>query len=81
MHGDGDFQVSTEKDFNEYKRILQNHPNAAFKLYPGLNHVFMPVVCKGLKSAKEEYSKPQHVESYVISDMAQWINNIPGGKN
>jgi len=76
MHGDGDFQVSTEKDFEEYKRILQNHPNATFKLYPGLNHVFMPVVCGGVKSAKEEYSKPQHVERSVIADIAEWIHSI-----
>jgi len=76
MHGDGDFQVSTEKDFNEYKRILQNHQNASFKLYPGLNHVFMPVVCGEIKSAKEEYSKPQHVADYVISDIADWIHSV-----
>ncbi|MCL2718392.1 MAG: lysophospholipase [Lachnospiraceae bacterium] len=73
MHGDGDFQVSTERDFNEYKRILKGHPDATFKLYPGLNHLFMPVVCKGIKSPKEEYSKPQHVANYVIDDMASWI--------
>jgi len=76
MHGDGDFQVSTEKDFNEYKRILQNQQNASFKLYPGLNHVFMSVVCGEIKSAKEEYSKPQHVADYVISDIADWINSV-----
>ena len=75
MHGDEDFQVSTEKDFNEYKRILQNRSNATFKLYPGLNHVFMPSVCGDIKSPKEEYSKPQHVESYVIADMAEWIKS------
>ena len=76
LHGDGDFQVSAEKDFNELKRILQNHQNASFKLYPGLNHVFMPVVCGEIKSAKEEYSKPQHVANYVISDIADWIYSI-----
>ena len=74
MHGDGDFQVSTEKDFNEYKRILQNQPNANFKLYPNLNHVFMPVVHGDINRVKEEYSKPQHVADYVIADMAEWIN-------
>ncbi|MCL1843287.1 MAG: alpha/beta hydrolase [Defluviitaleaceae bacterium] len=73
MHGEGDFQVSAEKDFNEYKRILQNHPNAEFKLYPGLNHVFMPVVHGDIRRVKEEYSKPQHVKDYVIADMAEWI--------
>ena len=76
MHGDADFQVSTEKDFNEYKRILSNHPNATFKLYPNLNHVFMQSVCGKEKSVKEEYMKLQYVESVVIKDMATWIKGV-----
>ena len=76
MHGEGDFQVSVKKDFEEYKRILQDHPNATFKLYPGLNHVFMPVVCGSIKDVKKEYGKPQNVESYVIEDIAKWINSV-----
>ena len=72
--GDGDFHVSIEKDFEEYKRILQNNPNAIFKLYPGLNHVFMPVVHGDIKKVKAEYSKPQHVDNRVIADIAKWIN-------
>jgi len=75
MQGDGDFHVCVEKDFNEYKRILQNHPNASFRLYVGLNHVFMPVVHGDIKKAKKEYSKPQHVEAFVIADIAQWIHS------
>jgi len=74
MQGDGDFHVSVEEDFNEYKRILQDHPNAAFQLYPGLNHVFMPVVTGDIKKVKQEYSKPQHVAGYVIDDIAEWIH-------
>jgi len=74
MQGDGDFHVSVEEDFNEYKRILQNHPNATCKLYPGLNHVFMPVVYGEIKKAKQEYSKPQHVADDVITDIAAWIH-------
>ena len=73
MQGDGDFHVSVEEDFEEYKRILQNHPDATFKLYPGLNHVFMPVVYGDIKKVKQEYSKPQHVVDYVIGDIADWI--------
>ena len=76
LHGNEDFQVSTEKDFNEYKRILQNRQNATFKLYPDLNHVFMPSVCGPLKSPKKEYSKPQNVVNYVITDLANWIHSI-----
>jgi len=74
MQGDSDFHVSVEKDFEEYKRILKNHSNATFKLYPGLNHVFMPVVYGDIKKVKKEYSKPQHVADYVIADIAEWIN-------
>ena len=76
MHGNADFQVSTEKDFNEYKRILSDHPNATFKLYPNLNHAFMQSVCGEEKCPKKEYSKPQHVEPVVIDDMASWIKGV-----
>ena len=76
MQGDGDFHVSVEHDFEEYKRILQNHPNATFKLYEGLNHVFMPTVYGDIKKAKKEYSKPQNVADHVIEDIANWITTI-----
>jgi len=74
LQGEADFHVSVENDFNKYKEILAGKPNASFKLYPGLNHLFMPTVfgndvSKGLK----EYKKPQHVEQYVIDDVAEWI--------
>lgn len=75
MQGDKDFHVCIEKDFNEYKRILANHPNTTFKLYPNLNHVFMQNVHGDIKKVKEEYSKPQHVEESVITDIAEWINS------
>ena len=78
MQGDADFHVSVEKDFNEYKRILMGHPDATFKLYPGLNHVFMPSVTGDIKKVKKEYSKPQHVADYVINDIAEWINGHKG---
>jgi len=73
--GDMDFHVSVENDFNKYKEILANHPNVTFKLYPNLNHLFMPTVygldiTKGLK----EYKKPQHVEEYVMDDITKWIS-------
>jgi len=76
MHGEADFQVSLENDFEEYKRILQNHPNASFKLYPGLNHVFMPSVCGDVKTPKVEYSKSQNIPDYVIADIAEWIEGV-----
>jgi len=73
--GDADFHVSVDLDFNKYKEIMADKPNATFKLYPNLNHLFMQTVygnniSKGLK----EYKKPQKVEGYVMDDIAAWIN-------
>jgi len=72
--GDADFHVSVEYDFNKYKEIMADKPNATFKLYPNLNHLFMQTVygnniSKGLK----EYKKAQKVEPYVMDDIAQWV--------
>lgn len=75
MHGSADFHVSIEKDFEEYKKILSNHRQASFKLYPELNHLFMRSVYGDIKKAMKEYKKFQKVEENVISDIAKWINN------
>ena len=71
--GDKDFHVSVEYDFNKYKEILGDHSNAVFKLYPGLNHLFMPTVYGTVNKAMKEYKVPQKVEEYVIDDIAQWV--------
>jgi dienelactone hydrolase len=76
MQGDKDFHVSVEKDFNKYKEILANHQNAAFKLYPNLNHLFMPNVYGDIKKAFKEYKKPQNVEECVINDIAGWVKTF-----
>jgi len=53
--------------------ILGDRPNASFKLYPGLNHLFMPSVYGDIKKGLKEYKKAQNVEDYVIDDIAVWI--------
>ena len=73
MHPSDDFHVSIEKDFEKYKEILKDYPNAVFKLYPGLNHCFMPTVYGDISKALKEYKKAQKVEEYVISDIIDWI--------
>ena len=73
MHGDGDLQVSTEKDFNLYKELLSDNPNASFKLYPGLNHAFMPSLTDNIMKVMKEFKVERQVEDYVIADMADWI--------
>jgi len=74
MHGGKDLQVSTAKDFEGYKTILQNHPDVTFKFYPDLNHCFMPAIYNDISKAMKEFKPERHVEDYVIADMADWIN-------
>jgi dienelactone hydrolase len=73
MQGDADFHVSVEKDFERYKEILASCPQASFKLYPNLNHLFMPSIYGDITQALKEYKVAQKVEEYVISDIADWI--------
>ena len=73
MHGSADFHVSTEKDFEGYKKILRNNTYASFKLYPNLNHLFMQSIYGDIKKAMKEYRKKQKVEDCVINDIAEWI--------
>ena len=42
LQGDRDAHLSVERDFRRYEALLAAHPDAAFHLYPGLNHLFMP---------------------------------------
>ena len=73
MQGDGDLQVSTEKDFKVFEQELANRPNTTFKLYKGLNHVFMPALYDKIIDAKKEFKQERHVEPSVIDDIADWI--------
>lgn len=73
LQGEKDFQVTVEKDFNLYKQILADKPNVTFKLYPGLNHLFMKSVYGTVREFKKEYKIPSKVDMNVLSDMAQWI--------
>ena len=73
LQGEKDFQVSVEKDFNLYKQILKEKSDVTFKLYPGLNHIFMKSVYSTVKEFKKEYKIPSKMASDVLSDIAQWI--------
>ena len=69
LQGERDYQVTME-DFATWKKALADRKNVACKAYPGLNHVFM----KGEgPSSDEEYTRPGHVASTVIEDIAAWI--------
>lgn len=76
LQGEKDFQATVEKDFNEYKKIMDDKPNSTFKLYSNLNHMFMPSIYGELLKAKKEYKVAQHVDKEVINDIADWILSL-----
>jgi len=70
LQGGRDYQVSSEKDFKEWKRVLNNNNRASFKLFPKLNHLF--ITGEG-KSNPEEYLEEGHVDKEVIETISLWI--------
>ena len=70
LQGSSDFQVYADKDFTEYKQLLQDHDNATFILYDGLNHLFMPTT--GALDVTD-YDYENEVDEKVIKDIAEWI--------
>ncbi len=71
LQGEEDFQVFPEKDFTAWQELLGGRENVQFKLYPGLNHLFMPA---GGTGTTEDYDAPASVDSQVIGDIASWIH-------
>lgn len=70
LEGTRDYQVPAEH-FNKWKEELKNNDNLEFKLYEGLNHLFI----KGEGTPNpQEYGIPGHVDKQVIEDICDWIN-------
>lgn len=73
LQGSDDFQVYPEIDFMEWKTILKGKENVEFKIYEGLNHLFM--TSNGLRDVTE-YDIKSSVDANVIDDIAEWILSI-----
>jgi len=73
LQGEKDFQVSPERDFQLYQQLCAGKENFQYKLYPGLNHLFMKAIYPSVKDFKKEYEVAQHVDPQVLSDLADWI--------
>lgn len=69
-HGRRDFQISTRKDFEAWRRALSGREGVAFKLYSNLNHLFMPGQGRSYPS---EYERPNNVAKVFIDDLVDWI--------
>jgi len=69
LQGGRDYQVGVE-DLNGWKLTLSSRTDVQFKLYAGLNHLFMP---GDGKSTPAEYQTPGHVAEEVVNDIADWV--------
>ena len=70
LQGMRDYQV-TIKDFDIWKSELAGKSNVGFRLYPGLNHLFI----RGIgKSTPAEYLIKGHVADEVIDDIASFVS-------
>jgi dienelactone hydrolase len=76
MQGAEDFQAIAKKDFEAYKQLLSGKPNVVFRLYPGLNHAFVPSIYGNIMKANQEYQIERHIGEDVIADIAGWVNGI-----
>ena len=69
LRGERDYQVSS-KDFVDWQVALDGMPNAAFKSYPDLNHLF---IAGTGPPRPQEYMNPGHVGPEVVEDIGAWI--------
>lgn len=77
LQGDNDKQVLTEADYGLYRAALEGQPYAQLKLYPGLNHLFMPSEAQNLTEAMQEYNTPARIPDEVLGDIAAFVKGQP----
>ena len=73
LQGGRDYQV-TQADLDGWKKELVSRANVTYRLYPGLNHLF--IAGEGVPSPAE-YGRPGRVDQAVIDDLARWVNGLP----
>ena len=73
MQGEKDFQVKASVDFEMYRKLLEDRDNVTFRLYPGLNHAFVPARFYSIADAKKEFTPERHIGPQVLDDLANWI--------
>ena len=73
LQGGRDYQV-TAKDLELWKRAFGDDPRATVRLFPSLNHAFVPG--EG-PSSPVEYEKSGHVAPEVVEAIAAWARALP----
>ena len=73
LQGERDVQVKADVDFAMYRQLLGDRENVTFRLYPGLNHAFVPARFDSIAQAKKEFTPARHIGNEVLDDIANWI--------
>ena len=74
MQGGRDFQVLADVDFAMLRDIFAGHDNVTFKLYDGLNHLFMPTdAADFMEHATGIMETTGTVAAEVLRDITEWI--------
>jgi pimeloyl-ACP methyl ester carboxylesterase len=74
LQGARDYQVDPTLEFSPIERALKNRKGSHAKLYPSLNHHFIPG--EGVPSAAE-YEVPGHVSREVVRDIDTFVRVLP----
>jgi dienelactone hydrolase len=74
LQGGGDYQVTPKDDFRQWQAAFAQDPRVTLREYPGLSHLMMPA---GDPPSPADYTRPGHVDTRVIVDVAKWIESQP----
>ena len=70
LQGDRDYSVTIQEDFEQWKKLAYDYPNVNWRVYEGLNHLFV----HGTRlSTPLEYTLPGNVDERVVSDVGSWV--------
>ena len=73
LQGERDFQVLADVDFKQFQVLLAGRRNTIFKLYPDLNHLFVPALYDSVLKVSREYSTARQIGDDVICDIASFV--------
>lgn len=71
--GGRDYQVLATKDFENWKRALADKPDATFRLYPALDHLFVSGEGPSLPA---DYLQSRNVAEELVADLAEWAKGL-----
>ncbi len=73
MQAEKDTQVLADDDFKLFQEQLAGRENTVFRLYPGLNHLFVEAITDSIMKATKEYGVERHIGDKVIADIAAFV--------